>query len=300
VPREALEHLDEGSIDVAFLATPAEVSLDLAPRFLDLGAKVIDLSGAFRLPNADNYPLWYGFKHHRADLLEEAHRGVVEWAGEVDSTTRLIANPGCYPTASTLALKPFFAGGLTTDRAVIVEGKSGVTGAGRNAALRLSLGEAGESISAYGYPRHKHTPEMEQHLRQTEDESNCRIAFIPQLLPVRRGILVTAHVQIGPEAKTNPSVQEMLADPNGQLWRSYEQAPFVRVLSDRFPGLRDVVGSNLAAVRAMYDHRTDVLSVFCSIDNLLKGAAGQAVQYFNILTQRDPTEGLELLTRVQA
>jgi len=300
VPREALDQLDPGTIDVAFLATPAPVSLELAPLFLDLGAKVIDLSGAFRLKSSEAYPLWYGFEHTRPDLLAEAQRGVVEWSEGVNGETRLVANPGCYPTALTLALKPFTAKGLSSKQSVIVEGKSGVTGAGRKANLRLTLGEAGESISAYGYPRHRHSPEMEQYLVDESGTNSLRVAFIPQLLPVRRGIMLTAHVHLDADSCEDPGLAPILEDPNGQLWQAYANQPFITILSDRFPGLRDVVGSNLAGLRALYDHRTQVLSVFCAIDNLLKGAAGQAVQYFNLITEQDTTSGLEWLMRAQA
>ena len=290
VPREALEHLDEGTLDVAFLATPAEVSLDLAPKLLELGAKVIDLSGAFRFPSKEKYPIWYGFEHEHEALLKETHRGIPEWVGSPPNDTRLIANPGCYPTATTIGLMPFVQAGLGLSQSILVEGKSGVTGAGRKGSLHLSVGEAGESIVAYGYPRHRHAPEMEELLG-----GPCRIAFVPHLLSVRRGLLITAHIHVD-KSNLSEQAQEALNDPTGHLFAAYNDKQFIRVLSDRFPSFRDVVGSNLAAVRAVFDQRTETLSVFCAIDNLVKGAAGQAVQHMNLLMNLEQDAGLKHLS----
>lgn len=284
VPRAALDGLAAGAVDVALLATPATASAALAPRFADLGAKVIDLSGAFRLPDPAAYPTWYGFDHPCPDLLAHAHRGVFELSPPPVGAP-LVACPGCYPTAATLSLAPFLAAGMEPQGAIVVDAKSGVTGAGRKGTVELSLGEVGESIRPYGFPRHRHAPEMEQLLGHA-----APVAFVPHLLPVRRGLLTTAHVHA-------PAGAPGTDDPQGLLLRAHAGQPFVRVLGDRFPGVRDVVGSNLAAVRAVYDQRTGVLSTVCAIDNLLKGAAGHAVQMLNAVFEQPPTAGLELLTR---
>jgi N-acetyl-gamma-glutamyl-phosphate reductase len=294
VPREALNHLEAGAVDVAFLATPAEVSLALAPQLLKLGTKVIDLSGAFRFPSPEPYPLWYGFEHEHANLLKETHRGIPEWVGAPKEGTRLIANPGCYPTATAIGLTPFVRAGLGLSQSILVEGKSGATGAGRKGDLHLSVGEAGESIVAYGYPRHRHAPEMEELLG-----GQCRVAFVPHLLSVRRGLLITAHIQIQTHTLGNEAAK-VLEDPTGHLFAAYNDKQFIRVLSDRFPSFRDVVGSNLAAVRAVFDQRTETLSVFCAIDNLLKGAAGQAIQHMNLLMGLEADAGLHHLSFASA
>ena len=267
--------------EVVFLATPNEVSADVAPHLLDAGIRVIDLSGAFRLGEPSLYPSWYGFAHERPELLGEAVYGLPEWCNGELRKARLIANPGCYPTSVLLALRPLT---YLIDRTqpVIVDAKSGVSGAGKKADVAYSFTELFGNFKAYGVGRHRHEPEIRQGLHLGE---RTTLVFVPHLLPTPRGIYSTMHVGF-----TNPVTDEELS----RLYAdAYAEQPFVKVLpAGKVPELKDVVNTPYAEIGFTLlqgGRRAVIVSV---IDNLLKGAASQAVQNFNRMCGYAETEGL--------
>ena len=277
----SIEALVEAKPEVAFLATPNEVSADIAPQLLDLGIKVIDLSGAFRLGEPAMYPSWYGFEHPRPQLLGEAVYGLTELCNGELSKARLVANPGCYPTSILLALRPLT---YLIDRTqpVIVDSKSGVSGAGKKADVAFSFTELFGNFKAYGIGKHKHEPEIRQGLHLGE---RTAFVFVPHLLPTDRGIYSTMHI-----AFMQPVSNEDLA---AIYEESYANAALVRVLpAGTMPELKSVVNTPYAEIGFQVlqgGRRAVIVSV---IDNLLKGAASQAVQNFNRMCGYADTEGL--------
>jgi N-acetyl-gamma-glutamyl-phosphate reductase len=267
--------------DAAVLATPNEVSAQIAPRLLAAGVRVVDVSGAFRLRDAALYPAWYGFPHPVPDLLAEAVYGLTEWCGPELDGARLVANPGCYPTSVLVALKPL-APLLDGAQPVLVTSASGVSGAGKKADLAYSFCEVAGSYKAYAAGTHRHEPEMRQELGLA---AAAAFTFVPHLLPLARGILSTIHVSFAEEA-TDEGLAERYA-------AAYAGRPFVRVhAAGRLPELKEVVGTPRADVgwKLLPGGRSAV--VVSAIDNLLKGAASQAVQNFNRLFGRPETEGV--------
>jgi N-acetyl-gamma-glutamyl-phosphate reductase len=260
------------------LATPAEGSLKLAPILYALGVKVIDLSGAFRLRDASLYPKYYdAFEHTRKDLLSEAFYGLPELF-RAPAGTRLVANPGCYPTAASLALAPLIEAGLI-EGPFIVDAASGVTGAGRKANDEMSFAEVDEDFKAYKVLRHQHQPEIAQTLGRP-------LTFTAHLLPVKRGILATCYARLA----RGRSGQEL----KPALLHKYADAPFVDVLdSPDEVTLKRVVGTNRCELAVASDGETVV--VISAIDNLVKGAAGQAVQNLNLVMGWPETAGLDTL-----
>ncbi len=271
------------SPDAVFLATPNEVSAELAPRLLDAapGLRVIDLSGAFRLGSAADYPCWYGFAHPRPELLPEAVYGLTEWCNGSLSSARLVANPGCYPPSVLLALKPLLPL-LDPEQPVVCDAMSGVTGAGKRSDLAYSFSELFGNFKAYGAGGHRHEPEMRE---QLELAPGAPFVFVPHLLPVARGILSTLHVALAKPA-TDAEISQRYAE-------AYAGRPFVEVLpAGELPDLATVVGTPRAAIgfiRRDEGKRAVVVSV---LDNLLKGAASQAVQNFNRMFGLPEAEGL--------
>ncbi len=277
----AEDALLSGAPDVAILATPNEVSAELTPRLLAAGVRVIDVSGAFRLREPALYPSWYGFTHAAPELLGEAVYGLTEWCGEELAGARLVANPGCYPTSVLLALKPLVAL-LAPDQPLFVTSASGVSGAGKKSDLAYSFCELSGSYKAYAVGTHRHEPEMRQELGLAAEAA---FTFVPHLLPVVRGILSTIHVSF--EA---PVSEPALAE---RYTAAYDGRPFVKILpGGRLPELRDVVGTPRAHVgwKLLPGGRRAV--VVSAIDNLLKGAASQAVQNLNRVFGLPETEGL--------
>jgi N-acetyl-gamma-glutamyl-phosphate reductase len=257
------------------LATPAEASLQLAPTLLSLGVKVVDLSGAFRLRDAVLYPRHYGFDHTNKDLLSQAFYGLPELA-RTPAGTRLVANPGCYPTAVELALAPLIEADLI-EGPFIADAASGVTGAGRKASEEMSFAEVDEDFRAYKVLRHQHQPEMEQTLGRP-------LTFTAHLLPAKRGILATCYARLKPGRKPD--------DLKAQLMHKYANEPFVEVLnSPEEVHLKGVVGTNQCHLAVVSDGATAI--VVSAIDNLVKGAAGQAVQNLNLVMGWPQTAGLE-------
>jgi N-acetyl-gamma-glutamyl-phosphate reductase len=269
----SVEQLASMTVDTVFLCTPNEVSHELAPGLLSRDIKVIDLSGSFRLKNKAQYPSWYGFDHAAPELLDIAVYGLPEWHAAAIARTNLIANPGCYPTSVLLPLLPLArAGMIEAGSDIVCDSKSGATGAGRAARLNLLFGEVSENFRGYNPILHRHAPEMCQELGW--DPEN--FAFVPHLLPVNRGILSTMYVRFG-----QPVSSEDLAL---EYTRRYGSAPFVRILgADSLPELRAVVHTNFCDIgwHLTRGGRRGIL--FSAIDNLVKGAAGQAIQNFNII-----------------
>jgi N-acetyl-gamma-glutamyl-phosphate reductase len=277
----SVEALVQSGAQVAFLATPNEVSARVVPELLDAGVKVIDLSGAFRLGEPGLYPSWYGFEHARPELLGEAVYGLPEWCNGELKTARLVANPGCYPTSILLALRPVT---YLIDRtqAVICDSKSGVSGAGKKSDVAYSFTELFGNFKAYGVGQHRHEPEIRQGLHLGE---RTTLVFVPHLLPTVRGIYSTMHVGF-----THPVTAEELS---GLYADVYANAPFVRVLAPgKVPELKDVVNTPYCEIGFTLlngGRRAVIVSV---IDNLLKGAASQAVQNFNRMYGYDEACGL--------
>ena len=262
------EALDQ-PVDAVLLATSAEVSLELAPKFLDKGARVVDLSGAFRLRDAAAYRRWYRLEHHHPALLASAHYGLPELFGDPPKDARLVANPGCFATAAILAIAPLVRDGLVDVEApIIVDGKSGVTGAGRQAKEGYSFVEVDGDVKAYRVLGHQHTPEMIQAI-SIHAGKQVRLTFGAHLVPVRRGLLCSVY------ARTAEGVTQSKIDHS--LRAAYHDRAFVEVVSPDEATFASVVGTNVCRVGAAVDDQGVIMAVG-ALDNLIKGAAGQAVQ----------------------
>lgn len=271
--------LAETELDVAFLALPHGQSQTLVPALLARGVQTVDLGADFRLKSAHDYATWYGGAHRSPELLATSVYGLVERHRRELAGAALIAVPGCYPTASALALGPFLDAGLIESTGIVVNALSGVSGAGRGASERLQFARLAGNAEAYGLLSHRHTIEIQQEL-------DAELLFTPHLVPVSRGMLVTAYGRVRASSFTT-------ADALGALREAYANDPFV-VVVDEPPMLKDPLGSNLCFVSARVDPRTGWLVAMSSLDNLIKGAAGQAIQAWNVATGRDETMGLPL------
>ncbi len=276
--------------DAVLLATPAEVSLDLVPKIAGSQARIVDLSGAFRLRDAAAYPPFYGFNHSRPELLRSAVYGLPELFREDIRGARLIANPGCYPTGAALAIAPLLREGFVDESPIVIDAASGTTGAGRKSGEELSFGEVDEDFRAYKVLRHQHAPEIAQSLSRCASRK-VRLTFTPHLLPVKRGILTTAYATLRPGADP--------AQGPGILKQFYGAEPFVEVVdSPDEVSLKSVVGTNRCVIGMAWDRSgldPGRLVIVSAIDNLVKGAAGQAVQNLNIAMGWEETDGLSQL-----
>lgn len=260
-----------GKVDVAFLALPHEASEAVTPLLLQQGIDVVDLSGAFRLKQADLYPKYYGYAHQHPELLQEAVYSLMEW--QKTALPRLISVPGCYPTACSLALLPLIKAGLVADDCIpVINATSGVSGAGRKAALNTSFCEVG--LNAYGFFKHRHRPEIEQNLGR-------KVVFTPHLGNFKRGILATSVVTL----KGGVSA----ADIAQAFTSAYEGKPLVRLVSHS-PNVADVAGTPFCDI--FWQQDGEQLVVVSAIDNLLKGAAAQAMQAANVRFGKPETAGL--------
>jgi N-acetyl-gamma-glutamyl-phosphate reductase len=281
IPASA-EAVSEAGLALVFLATPQEVSMELAPALLARDIRVVDLSGAFRLRTAENYQRWYKEPHTQPALLAEAVYGLPEFYRERVPGARLLANPGCYPTAANLALRPLLEAGVA-DRAcgIVCDAKSGVSGAGRKAALKTSFCEVAGNLSAYSIFNHRHVPEVLQNSGLDEAE----FSFTAQLVPIERGILETIYFR----TRGGVSAEELL----GVYQKAYAAEPFVRLYAPgSVPDLRGVHFTNFCDIGFSLDERSRRAVVVAAIDNLGKGAAGQAVQNMNLMLGFPETEGL--------
>lgn len=260
--------------DVVFMTLPHTLAMKIAGEFYDEDKIVIDLSADYRLKRADVYQEWYQEKHHRKDLLKRAVYGLPEVNRDLIKSANLIANPGCYPTGSLLALFPLIKGDLIKRDSIVIDAKSGVSGAGKKLSMATQFSEVDENFGAYKVGRHQHMPEIEQLLSEVA-MSKIEVTFVPHLLPVNRGILSTIYVRRKPGIKKD------------KLAKAYQHfadsEPFVRFLGvGRFPTLKNVQYTNFCDIGMAIDDRSDQVIIITAIDNLIKGASGQAVQNMNI------------------
>jgi N-acetyl-gamma-glutamyl-phosphate reductase len=272
---------DVGDAEVVFTALPAGEAAKQAPAWLNEGRRIIDIGSDFRLKDRAAYAKWYGYEHPAPELLAEAVYGLTEFARPALPTARIVANPGCYPTASLLALAPAATHGLIgTD--VIVDAKSGVSGAGHVVDDAFLYGTVDESVRTYGVPKHRHTPEIAQGLATFG--TAARLTFAPHLIPMTRGLIATCYASLK-DGVTAAQVSDAYAT-------TYANEPFVRV-TPSFPPTKATLGSNWCLVHAIVDEDNRRLVAVGVLDNLVKGAAGQAVQNFNVLCGLPETQGLE-------
>jgi N-acetyl-gamma-glutamyl-phosphate reductase len=266
-----------------FLATAHEVSMELAPGMLAAGAKVIDLSGAFRLGAAENYERWYKQKHTQPALLAEAAYALPEFCRDRVRSARLISNPGCYPTAANLAIKPLVeAQVIRREAGIVCDSKSGVSGAGRKASLKTSFCEVTENFSAYSILNHRHVPEV----LRTSGLEEAEFSFTAQLIPIHRGILETIYFRAAHGIRSAGDLIDIYQ-------ARYKDEPFVRPYpAGQVPDLRAVNHPNFCDIGVHFDAPTGRAVVVSAIDNLGKGAAGQAIQNMNLALGFAETAGL--------
>lgn len=267
--------------EVVFIALPDEASVQLVPSLLAAGRRVVDLSAGFRLRDAALYPRWYGYEHGAPALLETAVYGLAEAARDQLPGARLVACPGCYPTAALLALLPALAYGLI-EPDVIVDAKSGLSGAGRTLKLGSHFSEANEDVSAYGLAGHRHGPEIRQELERAAEHAVC-LTFTPHLIPMTRGILATCYC--------TPRHGVTLERVRAAYRDAYANTPFVAV-AEQPPHTKWTLGSNRCFVYPAFDALGERLVIVSALDNLVKGAAGQAIQCANLMYGLDETAGL--------
>lgn len=268
--------------DLVFFATPSGLSKDLAGPFIAAGFPLIDLSGDFRLPAA-TYQKWYGQEAAKDEELAIFTYGLSEWADLAGKN--FIANPGCYATAVSLALMPLLAAEVIEETGIIVDAKSGLTGAGKKLAETSHFANVHENYRTYKLNQHQHIPEIMQNL-QAVNPQVPHIQFSTSLLPINRGIVATAYVRLKP-GKT-------VEDTAIAFEQAYRGRPFVRPLGSCLPDLHQVIGSNFVDIGWIYNPVTGILTLVAVLDNLVKGAAGQAVQNFNLMYDLPETMGLDL------
>ena len=279
------------AVDFVFSALPQVASAQAIAPIIRQGIKVVDISADFRLKDPKEYQQWYGAEHPAPDLLAEAVYGLTEWYRPQIEECRLLANPGCYPTSTLLALGPALKEGIITED-IIVDSKSGVSGAGRGLGLMYHYSEANENVQAYSLGGHRHLPEMTQEIKAYAPGFNPRLTFIPHLIPMTRGILSTCYAPLR-DGKLASGVagQEELR----QLYRDYyKHEPFVRVVSQP-PQTKQTLANNYCLVYPLIDQRTNRLVVVSVLDNLVKGAAGQAIQNMNLMAGFPETMGIDAL-----
>lgn len=274
------------TVDLAFCSLPNGASSKLVPSLLEAGIRVIDLAGDFRLP-AEAYPEWYRFDHPSPALLEKAIYGIPELFGAQVAGAELVANPGCYATAAILGLAPLLRAGLIEGDAIRVDGKTGLSGAGRAATEPALYASTEESLRPYRAPRHQHTPEIERGLELATGVA-LPVLFVPHLVPATRGVLTTGYATLAEGVTTEVLTEALTAAYAGHV--------FVRVMAPG--GMADskrTRGTNVIELQAVADARTGTAIVVGALDNLVKGAAGQAVQNMNLVLGLEESEGLPTL-----
>lgn len=286
-----MEELAE-QVDVIFTATPQGLCASLITEDILKKVKIIDLSADFRIKDVQVYEQWYGMEHKAPQYIDEAVYGLCEINREDVKKARIVANPGCYTTCSILTLYPLVKEGLIDTDTIIIDAKSGTSGAGRGAKVNNLFCEVNENMKAYGVANHRHTPEIEEQLGYA---GNCGITlnFTPHLVPMNRGILATAYAKLVKKADGSlPSCEEVRAAYD----KYYKEEKFVRVLDQGVcPETKWVEGSNYVDVNFVIDERTGRVIAMGALDNLVKGAAGQAVQNMNLVFGLKESEGLELV-----
>jgi len=283
-----LEEMDIGIIakdsDIVFTCLPHGASASVVPALLEGGARVIDLSGDFRYRDAKVYETWYKQTHTAQEWLGKSVYGMPEIYREHIAATALVGNPGCYTTCGILALYPLLKNGVIEPKGIIIDAKSGASGAGRSEKLANAFCEVNESVKAYGVGTHRHTSEIEQELTFAANDTVV-VSFTPHLLPIKRGIISTIYAT-PKDGIVETDIKE--------AYTMYKDEPFVQVFDGALPEIKHVTGSNNCAIGYVLDKRAGCLVIVSCLDNLIKGAAGQAVQNMNILCGFDETEGLNL------
>lgn len=269
--------------DVVFFALPNGVPMTMAPR-LPHTVKVIDLGADFRFRDPATYAAWYRVEHACPDLLAEAVYGQPELHRERIAAARIVGNPGCYPTAALIAAAPFLKAGVVQREGIIVDAKSGVSGAGRGTSLGTHFSEVNENVRPYNVAAHRHAPEIEQELAALAG-APVTVTFVPHLIPMTRGILTTVYMRLAHGLTA--------AEAEGVLREAYAQEPFVRVLAGGLPQTKATFGSNYCDVAVRVDARARLLIAMAAIDNLVKGASGQAIQNMNLMCGLPERCGLE-------
>ena len=271
--------------EIVFLATPAGVSAELTPKLLAVGLKVIDLSGDFRMKDPFIYEQWYKRAAAKEGVLREAVYGLSEWKRSEIQKANLIANPGCFATAALLAILPLVRSGIIEEDSIIIDAKSGVSGAGKTPTTMTHFPELYDNLRIYKVNEHQHIPEIEQMLAEWNRETQP-ITFSTHLIPISRGIMVTLYAKVK---------REMEIEQLQQLYEeAYEQSAFIRIrMQGEFPSPKEVRGSNYGDMGIAYDERTGRVTVVSVIDNMMKGAAGQAIQNANIVAGLEETIGLQ-------
>ena len=277
----------DADVDIAFSAMPHKSSIDIVPALLKRGIRVVDASADFRLKNPAEYAKWYGFAHPSPKLLDQAVFGLPELHHESIASASLVANPGCYSTGAILALAPLVKHGVIHPD-IVVDSKSGISGAGRTLGLNTHYSEVNEDICAYSLNGHRHLPEMEQELKALGPSVSPSITFVPHLVPMTRGILSTCYAKLA-------DGHRLTATKLRRLYRQfYEHAPFVQVTAQS-PHTNYVRGTNFCLIYPAINSKTGRLVVISCLDNLIKGGAGQAVQNMNLMFDLPETTGLEAL-----
>ncbi|MBM4764228.1 N-acetyl-gamma-glutamyl-phosphate reductase [Bacillus sp. B15-48] len=273
--------------DLVFLATPSRVSGKLAEAFYGKDIQVVDLSGDLRLQKQGEYEQWYKHEPVNQEVIKEAVYGLSEWNKEQIKNAKLVANPGCYPTATLLGLAPVAAAGLVEPNGIIIDAKSGVSGAGKSLTKGNAFAEMNDNFRIYKVNEHQHIPEIQQQLNLW-DEAIAPITFNTHLIPITRGIMATIYVQLKKELATSEVID---------LYKEqYHNHPFVRVRNEgQYPSVKEVCGSNYCDIGLNVDQRTGRLTIVSVIDNLMKGAAGQAVQNANIMNGLEEKMGLDFV-----
>ena len=279
-----LDSVSGGDCDILFLALPHTTAMAKLPDYLNGDARVIDLSADYRLKDPKVFEEWYGVKHAHPELTDEAVYGLPEIYREKIQSARLVANPGCYPTSVVLALAPLMNTGWADLTYIVADSKSGVSGAGRKPLLGTQFAECNEGVSAYNLATHRHTPEIEQELSALAG-SEIRVTFSPHLMPMTRGLLSTVYINL----KQEISVEYFVA----HFQKFYKDEPFVRVLQPgTYANTRFVASSNFCDIGVQVDRRNQRAIITSAIDNLVKGASGQAIQNMNLMLGIEETTGL--------
>lgn len=271
-------------LDLVFLGLPHEASMSLVPQLGGRVGLVVDLSAAFRLKDASLYPRWYGFEHDQTDHLARAEFGLPELFRDRLGGASLVATPGCHVTAASLALEPLVRAGLIAHDGIIVDSKTGISGAGRALKHGSLFCTADEDLQAYGLLDHRHTPEIEQVISTSLGDERCSVLFTPHLAPLNRAILATCYARPAGDVET--------ADLLHTLRAAYAGEPFV-VVDEASPSTKAAMGTNTAFLTARHDPRTGTVIAICAIDNLCKGASGGAVQAANVALGLPETAGLQ-------
>jgi len=288
IVEQPLEKFDANRLseenDIVFLATPSGVSSKLVPQLIEAGIKCIDLSGDFRLRSAEEYETWYKHPSPEEQYLKQAVYGLSEIYKDQIKDSTFISNPGCYPTATTLGLLPIIKSKLADEKSIIIDAKSGVSGAGRGLSLTSHYSEINENTKAYKLGKHQHIPEIEQVLSERSGNP-ITISFTTHLVPMTRGIMCSIYVNLNENISTKKVID---------LYKQfYQESHFIRVRPEgNLPSTKEVLGSNFCDIGLHVDERTNRLTVISVIDNLVKGAAGQAIQNVNLMNGWEEQTGL--------